>query len=34
MRPVNRGEHAIHCGGRFDAPHLVPLAQGAIGALP
>jgi len=27
---VNRGTHAIHCGGRFDSHLLVPLIRGAI----
>jgi predicted acyl esterase len=27
---VNRGEHQLHCGGRYDAQLLVPLARGAI----
>ncbi|HEY3919226.1 MAG TPA: CocE/NonD family hydrolase [Stellaceae bacterium] len=27
---VNRGTHAIHCGGRFDSHLLLPVAQGNI----
>jgi len=29
---LNRGAHAIHCGGRFDSHLLVPLISGAIHA--
>ena len=31
---VNRGTHAIHCGGRFDSHLLVPLIRGAISSAP